>query len=173
MIGATSAAGRRGVRMASLLWVMAVLMIIVGIAGTVLPALPGVVLVFGGIVLAAWIDGFTRVSAWTVGFLAMLTVAGFAADYVAAALGAKKAGASKLAILGAAIGTVAGVFTGFIGLIFMPLLGAAVGELLAQRDLRRAGKVGIATWIGLLIGTVVKVAIVFTMVGIFIVALLV
>ncbi len=159
--------------MASLLWIVAILMIVVGVVGTVLPALPGVVFVFGGIVLAAWIDDFTRISAWTVGALAVLTIVGFAADYVAAALGARRAGASKLAIVGAAIGTLAGVFTGLIGLLFMPLLGAAIGEFIAQRDLRRAGKVGIATWIGLLIGTAVKVAIVFMMVGIFVAALLV
>ena len=159
--------------MTTLLWIVAILMIVVGVAGTVLPALPGVVFVFGGIVLAAWIDDFTRISAWTVGALAVLTIVGFAADYVAAALGAKRAGASKLAILGAAIGTLAGVFTGLIGLVFMPLAGAAIGELIAQRDLWRAGRVGIATWSGLLIGTAVKVAIVFAMVGVFIVALLV
>ena len=157
--------------MAPLLWIVAILMIVVGIAGTVLPALPGVVLVFGGIALAAWIDDFTRISAWTVGALALLTLVGVAADYVAAALGAKRAGASKLAIVGAAIGTLAGIFTGLVGLLFMPLAGAALGELVAQRDLRRAGKVGIATWLGLLIGTAVKVAIVFTMVGIFVIAL--
>jgi uncharacterized protein len=159
--------------MASLLWIVAILMIAVGVVGTVLPALPGVVLVFGGIVLAAWIDDFARISVWTVSALTVLTLFGFAADYVAAALGAKKAGASTLAIVGAAIGTVAGVFTGLIGLVFMPLLGAAIGEYIAQRDLRRAGRVGIATWLGLLIGTAVKVAIVFTMVGVFAVALLV
>jgi uncharacterized protein YqgC (DUF456 family) len=159
--------------MTGLLWIVAILMIVVGVVGTVLPALPGVVLVFGGIVLAAWIDDFTRISAWTVGALALLTLVGIATDFVAAALGAKRAGASKLAILGAAIGTVAGVFTGLVGLVFMPLAGAAIGEYFAQRDLRHAGKVGIATWLGLLIGTAVKVAIVFTMVGVFAVALLV
>ena len=159
--------------MNTVLWIAAIAMIVVGIAGTVLPALPGVVLVFGGIVLAAWIDDFTRISAWTVGALALLTVLGIAADYVAAALGAKKAGASKLAVVGAAIGTVAGVFTGFVGLLFMPLVGAALGEFIAQRDVLRAGKVGVATWLGLLVGTAVKVAIVFTMVGVFVVALMV
>lgn len=159
--------------MTTALWIVAIAMIVVGIAGTVLPALPGVVLVFGGIALAAWIDDFARISGWTVAVVGLLAALGFAADYVAAALGAKKAGASTLAVVGAAIGTVAGIFTGFVGLIFMPLLGAAVGEFIAQRDVLRAGRVGIATWIGLLIGTAAKVAIVFTMVGIFVFALLV
>jgi uncharacterized protein YqgC (DUF456 family) len=103
----------------------------------------------------------------------VLTVIGFVVDYVAAALGAKKAGASKLAIVGAAIGTIAGVFTGFIGLLFLPLAGAAIGEFIDDRDMLRAGRVGIATWLGLLLGTAVKVAIAFTMVGLFVAALLI
>ena len=159
--------------MSAVLWIVAVLMIIVGVVGTVMPVVPGAALVLGGIALAAWIDDFARISGWTVGVAAVLAALAFAADYVAAALGAKRAGASVLAIVGAAIGTVAGVFTGLVGLLFMPLAGAALGELIAQRDLRRAGKVGIATWLGLLVGTAVKVAIVFTMVGMFGVSLLV
>jgi hypothetical protein len=107
-----------------------------------------------------------------VGAVAVLAALAFAADYVAAMLGAKKAGASRLAIAGAAIGTIVGVFTGFVGLLFMPLVGAAIGEFIADRDMARAGKVGIATWVGLLLGTAVKVALVFTMVGIFVAALL-
>ena len=157
--------------MDALLWIAAIAMIVVGIAGTVLPALPGAMLVLGGIALAAWIDGFERISAWTVGAAAVLALLAFAADYVAAALGAKKAGASRLAIAGAALGTVAGVFTGFIGLLFLPLAGAALGQYVAQRDVARAGKVGIATWLGLLVGTAVKVVIVFMMVGLFALAL--
>ena len=97
----------------------------------------------------------------------------WAVDYVAAAAGAKRAGASRQAIVGAAVGTLAGIFTGLWGLLFMPLAGAAIGEYVAQRDVLRAGKVGLATWIGLLLGTAVKVAIVFAMVGIFAFALLV
>ena len=105
------------------------------------------------------------------GVVAVLAALAFVADYVAAMMGAKKAGASRLAIAGAAIGTVAGVFTGFVGLLFMPLVGAAIGEFVADRDAMRAGKVGVATWVGLLVGTAVKVALVFTMVGIFVAAL--
>ncbi len=154
------------------LWIVAVLMIIVGIAGTVLPALPGVVLVFAGIALAAWIDGFTVVSGWTVGLLAVLTVIGVAVDYVAQLLSAQRAGATTLGIAGAAVGTVVGIFTGLVGLLFMPLIGAAIGEFIAHRDLLRAGRVGAATWVGLLVGAVLKLAIVFTMAGIFVAALL-
>lgn len=153
------------------LWVIAVLLIVVGVAGTVLPALPGAVLVFAGVALAAWIDDFARISGWTVGVLGALTLVAWAVDYVAAVAGAKRVGASREAIIGAAIGTVAGIFTGLVGLIFMPLVGAAAGELIARRDLVRAGKVGIATWLGMVAGTIAKVAIVFVMIGVFVAAL--
>jgi len=157
--------------MTSLLWVAAVALIVIGVAGTILPAIPGVTLVFLGMLLGAWIDGFARIPVWLVVIFALLTAVTWAVDYFAAAAGAKRAGASKLAVIGAMIGTVAGIFTGFIGLLFMPLVGAAVGEFIAQRDLRRAGTVGVATWLGLLVGTAVKVAIVFAMIGAFVLAL--
>lgn len=159
--------------MTTLLWVLAVAMIAVGVVGTVLPVLPGVVLVFGGIALAAWIDDFARISGWTVGVLAVLAAIGFAVDYVAGALSAQRAGATRLGLLGAALGTLAGVVTGLWGLVFMPLAGAAIGEFIAHRDALRAGRVGVATWIGMLAGAVVKLAIVFTMVGVFVAALLI
>jgi uncharacterized protein YqgC (DUF456 family) len=159
--------------MDAILWAVAVALILIGMAGTVLPALPGATLVFGGIVLAAWIDGFTRIPVWVLVLLGMLTAMAWIVDYAAAALGAKRAGASKLALAGAIAGTLAGILSGLWGLLFMPLAGAAIGEYIAQRDLRRAGKVGIATWVGLLLGTAAKVAIVFAMIGIFLFALLV
>lgn len=159
--------------MTTLLWVLAVVLILVGIAGTVLPALPGVVFVFGGIVLAAWIDDFARISGWTVGVLAVLAAIGFVVDYVAGTISAQRAGATRLGLLGAALGTIAGVVTGLWGLVFMPLAGAAIGEFIAHRDALRAGRVGVATWIGMLAGAIAKLAIVFTMVGIFVAALLI
>jgi uncharacterized protein len=157
--------------MTTTLWIIAVLLIIVGVAGTVLPALPGVPLIFGGVLLAAWIGDFQRISVFTVVVLAVLAVVGIVIDYIAAAISAKRAGASKQGIIGAAIGTVAGVFTGLWGLLFMPLMGAAIGEFIAHKDAFRAGKVGAATWFGLLVGTAIKLAIAFTMVGVFVAAL--
>ena len=157
--------------MTILLWLLAAALIIVGLAGTILPALPGVTLIFTGIVLGAWIDGFARIPVWLVVVFGVLTAIAWAVDYFAAAAGAKRAGASKLAIVGAMIGTVAGVFAGFVGLLFLPLVGAAIGEFVAQRDALHAGKVGLATWLGLLLGTAVKFAIAFAMVGAFLVAL--
>lgn len=158
--------------MTVLLWIAAVVLIAIGVAGTILPAIPGVTLVFLGMLLAAWIDHFARIPVWLVVIFGVLTAVAWAVDYFAAAAGAKKAGASKLAVAGALIGTVLGIFTGLWGLLFMPLVGAAIGEFIAQRDVIRAGRVGIATWFGLLVGTAVKVAIVFAMIGAFVVALI-
>ena len=155
------------------LWVLVVVLMAAGVVGTVLPILPGAVLIFGGAVLGAWIDDWTRVSWWTLGVLGVLAALSIACDFVAASLGAKRIGASPLAVSGAAIGTIAGVFTGLWGLLFMPLVGAAIGEFMAMRNLQRAGRVGIATGVGLLIGVVVKLAFAFSMIGIFAAAVLI
>lgn len=155
------------------LWSAVVVLMVLGVAGVVLPVLPGTVLIFAAILLGAWIDDFARISGWTVGVAAVLMVISVICDYVAAALGAKRVGASRQAVIGAATGTLLGIFSGLWGLIFMPLVGAAVGEYLVLRDLQRAGRVGMATWVGLLLGTAVKIAIAFTMLGMFIAALLI
>ncbi len=134
--------------------------------------LPGTVLVWGGIVLGAWIDDFTRVSVTTVVVISLMGLLAWALDYAAGLLGAQKAGASKLALIGAAVGTVVGLFMGFVGVLFMPLVGAALGEFVAQKDQARAVKVGVSTWIGIMVGLIAKVVLAFMMVGLFAAALL-
>jgi uncharacterized protein YqgC (DUF456 family) len=158
--------------MTGLLWVLCVAMILAGLAGTILPMLPGTVLVWGGIVLGAWIDDFTRVSVTTVVVISLMGLLAWALDYAAGLLGAQKAGASKLALIGAAVGTVVGLFMGFVGVLFMPLVGAALGEFVAQKDQARAVKVGVSTWIGIMVGLIAKVVLAFMMVGLFAAALL-
>lgn len=156
-------------------WLLVVLLMLIGLAGTVLPALPGTLLIFGGVVLGAWIDGFTRVGNVTLVVEAVLAILSWILDYVAGLLGARKAGASRQALIGAALGTVAGIFSGVFGLLFMPLLGAVGGELLVRRGEAKAGaqslKVGIATWLGILAGLLAKVVIAFVMIGLFVAAL--
>ncbi len=154
-------------------WIVVALLIVAGVAGTVLPALPGTILVLAGVVMGAWMDDFTRVKWWVVAIIGALAVVAWATDYFATILGAKKVGASKLALVGAALGTIAGIFMGLLGVLFMPFVGAAIGEFIAQRNTRQAAKVGFATWLGLLIGTVVKLVLVFMMIGIFAAALLI
>jgi uncharacterized protein len=153
------------------LWLLTVVLILAGLAGTVLPALPGTALVLAGIVLGAWIDDFTRVGPWTLAAITVLAVVSWVVDYLAGVMGAQRAGASRQAIVGAVLGTIAGIFMGFVGVLFMPFVGAFVGELMARRDHQGAWRVGVATWLGLMIGMVVKIALSFVMIGIFIVAL--
>jgi hypothetical protein len=124
-------------------------------------------------VLAAWIDDFSRIGVFTLTIVAVLAVLSWVLDYVAGVLGARKAGASKQAIIGAALGTVAGVFLGFVGVLLLPLVAAAVGEYLAESDHRRAVHVGVATWIGMMIGIIAKVALAFMMIGVFVIALMI
>jgi uncharacterized protein len=152
-------------------WIVAILLIGVGVAGTVLPALPGIPLIFAGVLLAAWIEDFERIGTVTITVLGVLAVIGVVIDYVAAAMTARRAGASRQGVVGAAIGTLAGIFTGLWGLVFMPLVGAVVGELIANKDALSAGRIGLATWMGLLIAAAIKVALAFTMVGVFVAAL--
>jgi hypothetical protein len=159
----------------ALLWTLCAVLIVAGLAGTVLPALPGTALVLGGIVLGAWIDDFTRVGPGMLSVIAVLAVVAWVLDYVAGLLGARKAGASRLALIGAAVGTVAGLLMGLVGVLFMPLVGAALGEWWARRDQAQAGqqavRVGVATWLGLMAGLLAKVVIACVMVGLFLVAL--
>lgn len=152
-------------------WLLCALLIVAGIAGTVLPALPGPILVLAGVALGAWIDGFTRVGMAVVAIVGVLAVLAWLLESLAGMMGAQKAGASREALIGAAIGTVAGIFAGFIGVLFLPLVGAAIGEYMAQRNHRQALTVGVATWIGLMAGMVAKVVIVFMMLGVFLTAL--
>jgi uncharacterized protein YqgC (DUF456 family) len=148
-------------------WVLALLLVVAGIAGSVLPALPGVTLVFLGLLLAAWIGDFQQVGPFPLVVLGLLTLLSFVIDLAATALGAKRVGATKLAVVGAALGTLAGLFLGLPGLILGPFAGAVVGELMSHGRVQQATRAGIATWIGLLFGTLAKLALVFTMLGLF------
>jgi len=156
--------------MTSPLWIVAILLVLAGIAGSVLPALPGVPLVFAGLLLGAWIDHFQKVGWFTLVILGLLTLLSFAVDFLATSMGAKRVGASKWAVVGSALGTLAGLFFGIPGLILGPFLGAVAGELIARRGQRQAVRSGFGAWVGLLVGTAGKLALIFAMVGIFLTA---
>lgn len=155
-----------------LLYLLAGVLVIVGLAGTILPVIPGALLVFGGLFLAAWADGFAHVGWIPLTLIGTLGLLSWVADFVASLLGAKRVGASPLALLGATIGGIAGIFLGIPGLILGPFIGAVAGELLARGGLRKAGKVGLGTWLGLLAAAVAKVALAFMMIATFFIAYL-
>lgn len=159
--------------MTVVLWTFAIALVAIGLVGVVVPALPGTVLIFAGLFIGAWADGFTRVGTGTLVVLAILAAASYGIDFVAVALGAKRLGASRRAMAGAALGTLLGLPLGLPGLIVGPFVGALLGELTTNPDLMRAGRMGLAAWIGFAIGMVAKVAVAFLMIGIFLAALFV
>jgi uncharacterized protein YqgC (DUF456 family) len=155
----------------TLYYVIAAILILVGFAGTVLPALPGLPLMFAGMLLAAWAGDFALIGGWTIGVLALMTVLALGIDFIAGLLGAKRVGASRLALVGAAVGTVVGLFFGLPGLLLGPFIGAVVGELAHTRHAGTAAKVGVGTWVGLLLGTILKLTVACAMLGVFVLAL--
>lgn len=151
-------------------YVLAVALVLIGLVGTVFPALPGTPLTFAGLWLAAYVGRYERVGGIVIGILAGLTVLSLVLDFAAGMLGAGRAGASRQALWGATLGSLLGLAFGFPGVILGPFVGAALGEFWARNDLRRAGNVAVATWLGILLGIAAKVAICWMMIGIFLVA---
>jgi len=153
----------------------ALALMLVGLASTVLPALPGVPLVFAGMWLLAWVDGFERVGMWLLSLLGALTALSFLIDLWATAIGAKRAKASGLAIFGSVIGTLVGLFFGIPGLFLGPFVGAVAGELISRwrlhhTDFTHALRVGIGTWVGIALGIALKLTLTIGMIGIFVLA---
>ena len=154
--------------MTILMWVLAVLFVAIGFAGVVLPALPGAMLIYAGLFLAAWADNFVRVGPIPLAVIGLIGLSSYGIDFVASALGTRRMGASPRAMVGAGLGTLGGLFFGLPGLVVGPFVGAAIGELTVKSDLAAAGRAGVAAWIGFALGTVAKVGVAFLMVAIFI-----
>jgi len=153
-------------------YVIAGILILVGIAGVVLPAIPGLPLVFAGMLLAAWAGGFQQIGTTTLIILGVLTVLSLGVDFWAAAMGARRVGASRLALIGAIVGTFAGLVLGPVGLFVGPFVGALGGELLHGRRLDAAGmgqatRVGFGTWLGIAMGIALKLMLALAMLGLF------
>lgn len=158
------------------LYVLAGVLIFIGLLGTFLPVLPGMPLIFAGMLLAAWVGDFAIIGGWTLLLLGLMSLLALGIDILATALGAKRVGASGKAVLGAALGTLGGLFFGIPGLLVGPFVGAVVGELIHlrrydQSSLGQAGKIGAATWIGLAVAAALKLAVAFAMLGIFVLAI--
>ncbi|WP_045769961.1 DUF456 domain-containing protein [Xanthomonas albilineans] len=143
------------------------LLVVIGLAGVVLPALPGTPLMFAGMLLAAWADDFEHVGWTTLTVLAVFTAASLLVDLLATALGARRVGASRKAMWGAILGSIAGLPYMPIGLFVGPFVGALAGEYWHSRQLRQAAKVGMGTWMGIVLGMAAKLALALSMIGLF------
>lgn len=153
-----------------LFWTLAVVLVVIGFAGLFFPVIPGAVLVFAGLVIAAWADDFAYAGWGTLTLLGVLALLTYPADLLASAFGAKRYGASPRAITGAVIGAVVGIFFGLAGVLLGPFLGAVIGEFSTQRHMGQAGRAGFGATVGILLGAAAKLAIAFTMLGIFAIA---
>jgi uncharacterized protein YqgC (DUF456 family) len=157
----------------NILWyVIAGIIIAAGFVGSILPNLPGIPVMFGGVLLAAWLGHFEKIPVWVIVLLGVLAAFSIVFDFLAGTWGAKKYGASGAALWGALIGTVVGLFFGIPGLLLGPFVGAVVGQLASGSRIDHAARVGVGTWIGLLIATAIKLAVAFMMLGMFALALL-
>jgi uncharacterized protein YqgC (DUF456 family) len=150
----------------TLAWlVLGILLVTAGLAGLILPALPGMPLVFAGAVAIAAADGFTRVGYVSLAVLAVLAAAGMVLDHLAGVLGARRFGASRWGIIGSLAGLVAGLPFGLVGIVFGPALGALALEFARDRALRRAARAGTGVLVGFVLGTIGKYAIASVMIG--------
>lgn len=137
--------------------VVALIIMFIGLAGTVLPLLPGAPLIVLGMVVYGLFNGFQLFNTlfWVGQAILLLLV--FVVDHLAAAVGAKKYGGSKAAVWGSVVGVVLGLFTmGPFGILIGPFIGAVVGELINKRPFSQAVKVGAGTLLGFAGGTLVK-----------------
>lgn len=149
------------------LWLLAALFVVLGFAGLLLPALPGAPLIWLGLVAAAWAEDFAYVGWGWLAVLAAIAALTLAVDFAASALGAQRFGASPRAVLGAALGGLAGVFFGPLGLVLGPFAGAVLAELSLRRDLAAAQRAGLGATLGLLLGGVAKIGLGCLMIGVF------
>ena len=153
-----------------LIWLIVTLLIVAGVAGLVLPVLPGPLLLLAGLWMAAWAEDYNYIGITTLIILCTLATGATLADYVAGAFGARHYGASSRSIWGAAWGALIGIFFGFPGMVLGPFIGAAIGEWLALRDVAAAGRAGWGATIGLVLGIAAKLALGISMIGVFVIA---
>ena len=158
--------------MDSALWLflVAILLIALGLVGLLLPVLPGAQLLLAGLIVAAWAEGFEKVGWGTLALIGVLGFLGSFIDFAAGAFGAKRFGASKAGMTGATAGTLVGLFFGLPGVLLGPFVGAVAGELYARRGVEAAGRAGVGAALGLAFGAAAKLALAATMIGVFLLA---
>jgi uncharacterized protein YqgC (DUF456 family) len=152
---------------AILIWLLAILLIALGLAGLVLPVLPGPLLLFAGLVAAAWAENFSYVGLGTLSALGIMALLSILIDFIAGALGARKYGASGRAVIGATVGAALGIFLGLPGVVLGPFIGAVIGELSVGRKLHAVSRAGVGATLGLLLGVAAKLALGLAMLGVF------
>jgi uncharacterized protein YqgC (DUF456 family) len=149
------------------LWVGVVLLVLIGILGAFLPVIPGIPLVFAGLLMGAWLDDFSRVTTTAMIVIGLLALAGFLVDFVASVFTVKSVRASRQAVIGTLLGGLIGILGGVPGLILGTVIGAVVGEIMARQSLGQATKVGVAAGLGFILAVALKLAIALVMIATF------
>jgi uncharacterized protein len=149
-------------------WLAAVVVMAIGLIGTVLPAVPGSTLIFIAALGHRLAVGAEHgMSWWAIVILFLLALLSYGVELLTTWMGAKYFGATKYGVIGAIIGGIAGIFTGFVTLLVLPIVGAIIGEMIAGKQLHAAGKAGWGTLLGNLGGMVVKLGIALVMIVMF------
>ena len=148
-------------------WLIAILLVVLGFVGLLLPILPGIAFIFSGLLLGAWIDDFSKVSVTSMVIIGIISLIAWGLDFFASYFTAKKAKASKLALYGTLIGAVLGILGGVVGLIVGPIIGAVVGEFISQRNSTGAARVGVAAGLGFVLALALKLIIGVLVIAIF------
>jgi uncharacterized protein YqgC (DUF456 family) len=151
----------------TVLWLVVGAFLVLGLAGTVAPFLPGTPLIFLGALVYAYATDWAPVGSGRLVILAALSASSYALHYLAGALGARRGGGGAWAFAGAIVGGIVGLFFGLPGLVLGPPLGAIAGELLKSGDLRTSVRTGIGAFLGMVAGAVANFAIGVTMIALF------
>ena len=149
-------------------WLFAIVVMALGLIGTVIPILPGTTIILAAAVVhrvALGADRSLGLSA-LIGML-VLTLVTYAIDAAAGYLGARRFGATRWGLLGCAAGAVAGLFFGLLGLFVGPVIGAIAGELIGGKKVMKAGRAGWGTFLGSLAGMIAKLFLGLIMIVIF------
>jgi hypothetical protein len=152
--------------MAILLYVLGAALLATGVAGLVVPVLPGAALLVLGVVALAWAGDFAVLGWGTVAFAAAMGLTITAVDWAASVLGAKAFGASKWAVIGSAVGLLVGIFLGLPGILLGPAVGAIVFEYAKDPNFGRAARAGAGAFVGFIVGSVLKVVLAFVLLGV-------
>ncbi|HEU4382958.1 MAG TPA: DUF456 domain-containing protein [Anaeromyxobacteraceae bacterium] len=152
--------------MTALLYVLGSVALLLGLAGVVLPGLPGSLFLVAGVVLIGWAGNFAVVGWPTIAVAAVLGIAIAAVDWLAGIMGARAFGASTWAMVGGAVGLLVGIFFGLPGVLLGPAVGAFAFEMVKDPKLKQAAKSGVGALVGFVVGSVVKVAFAFFLLGV-------
>ena len=150
------------------LWlVLGIILMLGGLAGCILPFLPGPPLCYAALLIQQLQTTPPYSSRFLIAW-AVVTVVITALDYVIPIYGTKKFGGTKYGMWGCVIGLIAGLWLGPLGIIAGPFLGALLGELIASSNSDRALKAAIGSFVGFLFGTLLKLIVCCVMIWYFI-----